>query len=95
MPLCPEIPLGGADMAVDSRARWEDFHTVPAHVSAAPEIESMRFSLSKNTISDLVQWTCRHPPAFSMGAWCETFYDHETSVKDMIMMRMMKEMPRR
>ena len=73
MPLCPESPLGGADMAVDSRARWEDLHTVPAHVSAAPEIESMRFSLSKNTISDLVQWTCRHPPAFSMGAWCESF----------------------
>ena len=44
MPLCPESPLGGADMAVDSRARWEDFHTVPAHVSAAPGIETMRFS---------------------------------------------------
>ena len=80
MPLCPESPLGGADMAVDSRSRWEDFHTVPAHVSAAPEIETMGFltatlffSLSKNTISDLVQWTCRHPPAFSMGAWCESF----------------------
>ena len=44
MSLCPEIPPGGADMAVDSRARWEDLHTVPAHVSAAPEIETMRFS---------------------------------------------------
>ena len=44
MPLCPEIPPGGADMAVDSRSRWEDLHTVPAHVSAAPEIETMRFS---------------------------------------------------
>ena len=28
----------------------------------------LHYQFSKKFLSDLVQWTCRHPPAFSMGA---------------------------
>ena len=31
-------------------------------------------SFSRKFLSDLVQWTCRHPPAFSMGAWYKTLW---------------------
>ena len=69
-------PSGAADMAVDLRSRRINFHTVPAHVRPAPEIKALLpFKVFGNKfLSDLVQWTCRHPPAFSMGACYQTLW---------------------